>query len=259
MINIVTHLSNLCLSSSTSTPRPKQCIPAVAKGDSGAIDHYVPKNLAPYCFKSISKDCKGTIITYLHGETVATNEKGDLQFSDDYTTTATIIPGLKQALISLGKLCDEDCTVLIQQKKLTVYRNGTILMTGVWNFQDGLYNIHLHPLHYTNNTSITTDNVQLLMPHALIKNKTTTPTKAFSTYTISPKKKTKYNHIFDSFNTLIDEFQYAKVFDHYKPIVEQEKQHHANVILCKDKAKALLAACHHTTCFSPVTNMFLQQ
>lgn len=133
-------------------------------------------------------------------------------------------------------MCDEDCIILIQKQKLTVYRNGTILMTGVRNFQDGLYDLHLRPLNHTNSkTSINADNIIYPPGHAFIKNPSQPTT---STLPKSKTKSTRYNKIFDSFNTLIDDYLDDQVFDEYKPIVTKEKEHHANVILRKNKAKS---------------------
>ena len=61
------------------------------------------------------------------------------------TTTANIFDDkdLKNAsLISLGQLCDDDCKVFLDKRKLAVYKNDKLIIHGSRNYSDRLWDVH---------------------------------------------------------------------------------------------------------------------
>ena len=76
--------------------------------------------------------------------------------------TATVLPNLKSSsLISLGQICDENCTIVLTKKKSIAVKdtninidvnNASILFTGTRNVKDGLYDIPINKttLHTAN-------------------------------------------------------------------------------------------------------------
>ena len=47
------------------------------------------------------------------------------------------------SLISIGQLCDDDCTAIFNQKSMTVTKNGTTIISGKRNPKYGVWNIEL--------------------------------------------------------------------------------------------------------------------
>ena len=55
---------------------------------------------------------------------------------------ALILPQLKSAsLISIGQLCNDDCTVFLNKEQLLAIKNNKIVLKGIRNHHDGLWDI----------------------------------------------------------------------------------------------------------------------
>ena len=87
-------------------------------------------------------------------------KKGQLPFSNTLSKegkTAAIVPWLKSAsLISIPQLCDDDCEVLLNKKKLYAIKNEVIL-SGTQNYRDKLWDISL-PYEYSMDTTVIQEN-----------------------------------------------------------------------------------------------------
>ena len=104
-------------------------------------------------------------------ETISSTLKGQLSVSTKISKiaqTATALPALKSSsLILLGKLCDDNCTVILDKKRLLAIKEDEIILRGRRNYLDGLWNIPIQ-LPYrkitTNNQSVmascTVDNMK---------------------------------------------------------------------------------------------------
>jgi hypothetical protein len=58
-----------------------------------------------------------------------------------------ILPDLKTgSLISIGQLCDDDCTALFTKHHLKIFKNGTAIITGRRNTSNGLWHIPMPPV-----------------------------------------------------------------------------------------------------------------
>jgi len=114
-----------------------------AKADSGASDHYIRKqdsdilsNLRPITSKPI---------TIPNGSTIRATQSGMLPFAaelSEYARRAKILPELKSAsLVSLGKLCDDGCDIHLNASRMQVFKNARLILEGLRNNDDGLYDI----------------------------------------------------------------------------------------------------------------------
>ena len=69
-----------------------------------------------------------------NGATITSTKKGILPLSKKLTkedSTAKILPGLSSAsLISSGQLCDNDCKVFLDKKKLIAVKDDEIILEG---------------------------------------------------------------------------------------------------------------------------------
>jgi hypothetical protein len=76
---------------------------------------------------------------------ISSTEQGELPLSNLLSTKATktaILPKLKSAnLISLGQLCDDGCTITLDQDTIQVTKNNTTILKGIRNQKDGLWDI----------------------------------------------------------------------------------------------------------------------
>ena len=57
-----------------------------------------------------------------------------------------ILPNLtSSSLVALGPLCDNGCTVILTDKTLTAVKDNNVILRGLWNRSDGLWDIPLYP------------------------------------------------------------------------------------------------------------------
>ena len=80
-----------------------------------------------------------------NNESIASTKKGQLPLSPNLTKaakTAQILPQLaSSSLISLGQLCDDDCIVLLHKKVLLAIKNKEVILQGIRNPIDQLWDI----------------------------------------------------------------------------------------------------------------------
>ena len=50
-------------------------------------------------------------------------------------------------LLSVGQLCDDKCTIVLDKQNATIYKNNKVVLSGVRNLQDGLWDIKLPVIH----------------------------------------------------------------------------------------------------------------
>ena len=85
-----------------------------------------------------------------------------------------ILPGLKSSsLLSLGRLCDDDCNIFLSKHHLHTIKDGKIILRGYRNPQDGLWDI---PLSTVSPPPPTAQQVQLPVHHNKVNTITHTPT-----------------------------------------------------------------------------------
>jgi len=116
----------------------------LAKGDSGATSHYIRIEDTERCLDNI-RPYQGSSVMLPDAGTITPTLKGQLRLSKELSSQAlraTALPALKSSsLISLGQLCDDDCTVILNKKKLLAVKNDKIILEGHRNYLDGLWDI----------------------------------------------------------------------------------------------------------------------
>ena len=131
MINQSTSTTLSVASPPTSKIRPFSPH-VVAKGDSGASDHYV-------CFADrhfLTNICSipAVPITIPNGDSITATHTGHLPLHpaiSDWAKTAKVLPSLKSAsLISFGKLSNDGCKVSMDMNDVTLCKNNHVVMSG---------------------------------------------------------------------------------------------------------------------------------
>ena len=78
---------------------------------------------------------------------IQATQAGYLPFHDKSSATATkthVFPGIKSSsLISIGQLCDDDCTAVLDRKWMKIYENNEIVLYCSRNLTDGLWDISI--------------------------------------------------------------------------------------------------------------------
>ena len=71
-----------------------------------------------------------------------------------------IVPGLKNSsLLSIGKLCDDHCTVIFTKKYLFVFKHNHLMLQGFRNQTDGLWDVIFPMRTITQRKLIDTDKI----------------------------------------------------------------------------------------------------
>ena len=116
----------------------------IAKGDSGATSHYITIDDAKKNLSNI-KPYNGPPVTLPDSGEISPTHEGQLPLLDKLSNQAkraTALPALKSSsLVSLGQLCDDDCTVILDTNKLLALKNSEIVLRGSRNYLDGLWDI----------------------------------------------------------------------------------------------------------------------
>ena len=76
------------------------------------------------------------------------NKQGHVSLCKKLSTHAqrvTVLPNLKiSSLVSLGHICDENCQILLDKKKLHVVKDSNLILQRHHNYIDGLWDTPLH-------------------------------------------------------------------------------------------------------------------
>ena len=159
LINIV---DNKISNNTCSSPNIKKTI--IAKGDSAATAHYF--RLQDADVLENKTNIKGPTIKQPDNTDLTSEGSGTIPLSKHLSAeaqTAMIIPNLKSAsLISIGQLCDDGCTAVMDKKDLAVVKKNTVILRGKKNKMDGLWDIPIE------NNHIKKDNFQLPTTHAAL-------------------------------------------------------------------------------------------
>ena len=118
----------------------------IAKLDSGASQHFI---------KSTQKDLLANIKKLNNGPTIKLPNDDFLQVSHEgniklqnlplAATKAYILPNLtNESLLSVGQLCDHNCTVEFNNFFCDIKHKNKLILQGLRNFKDGLYDIDMN-------------------------------------------------------------------------------------------------------------------
>ena len=116
------------------------------KGDSVASSHYWREEDVKVLSKI--KDIIGPSVLLPNKDTIDVTSQGQLPLStllSSRAKKAMILPGIKSAsLISIGRLCDDNCTVLLNKRKLLAIKEKQMILEGSRNYSDGLWDIPIY-------------------------------------------------------------------------------------------------------------------
>ena len=102
-----------------------------------------------------------------NGADITAHAHYNLQFEtvSQKPSEADIQPSFKYSLLSVGQLCDVDCTAIFSKHKCTIYnKQNKPVITGMRNHSTGLYEQHIPRQNNQNicqaNATISTTNLQ---------------------------------------------------------------------------------------------------
>ena len=82
-----------------------------------------------HCLKNLRK-YSGPSVILRDADTLSPSQQGTIEISPDLSSlaqTATVLPNLRSSsLISLGQICDSNCTIVMNHKKLYAAKTSDI-------------------------------------------------------------------------------------------------------------------------------------
>ena len=128
------------------------------KLDSGATKSYIRKE-DESILSNVVRDNTQRQIILPNNEKINIERKGLINATSKLGTIAreaSIVPQLKSAsLLSVGTLCDDNCTVHFDKHKVDIIKNNEIIMQGRRNNKDGLYELPIE--------KVTTEKVNVII------------------------------------------------------------------------------------------------
>ena len=116
--------------------------------DTGATSHYIAKSHAPIC-QHVQETDDGPAVKAANGQIMTSTHQAILPLPAAITTTAKtghILNNLQTgSLLSIGKLCDDDCIATFTKNKVYITKDKAVQLTGHRNHNNGLWNIPLAP------------------------------------------------------------------------------------------------------------------
>ena len=128
------------------------------KADSGATSHYIrPQDTS---FLQNIQTFNGPKVFQPDKTTLSITHRGLLNLPHQLSLQskiANILPGLSNSsLLSVGKLCNDDCTAVFTKHNFFLLKNKQIILKGHRNWTDGLWDIPFHPHTQSQSTINTT-------------------------------------------------------------------------------------------------------
>ena len=75
----------------------------------------------------------------------------------EHAKKAHILEGLSYvSLLSIGKLCDDDCVAVFDKTHLCIYKQGILIIKGQRNWTDGLWDINIKPIRPQQSVNVIT-------------------------------------------------------------------------------------------------------
>ena len=114
------------------------------KADTGATSTYL-KLQDQHCTTNFKQIINGPQILQPDRSILKIQKQCTLPINEklsDEAQAAYVVPGLKNAsLLSIGKLCDDNCLALFTKKNLFVFKNNNLILQGLRNKCDGLWDV----------------------------------------------------------------------------------------------------------------------
>ena len=142
---LVTNKSNKIQKNPNFTLTPPHRTTVIAKGNSSATNHYLALR-DTMVLDDVRDDTNGPNVILPDTSTLTATKKGRLpipNLSPQATKTANF-DHLQNSLVSLGQLCDDNCSVHLSKHKLVAIKDNKILLQGTRSKSgDGLWDIPL--------------------------------------------------------------------------------------------------------------------
>ena len=117
-------------STSTVNPTNSKVISAIL--DSGASSHYL-RPVDSTAASNLLYDPDGSTVTLPNASTITANHLAQLPLSNKLSPQAQqahVLPGLtNSSLISVGKMCDDDCDVIFRRNEVQVLKDKDAVST----------------------------------------------------------------------------------------------------------------------------------
>ena len=232
-----------------------------AKGDSAASDNYW-RIEDSHCLSNIRTSASVPIMLP-DGDFITGNTKGDVPLHpaiSNKARQAKILPNLKSSsLISLGRLCDDDCKVELTKTDLIVTKNNKVVLQGVRNHVDKLWDIPIQKRVLHSNNCVIPPLHPSLYASRVIPSKNQPPQAKVSYPSLKKNMKSTTSVANISLATINSLIKEQRTMDQDKmtvltPIPEQPSLH---VIIRKKQTKLELAKYLHACLLSPVTSTLL--
>ena len=119
----------------------------ILKADTGSTNTYLQD-----CHRRYLEDLKtlqqGPIVTLPDGSTIKASKTGLLSLHHSLPLSAYVFPQLQsESLLSIGQLCDAGCIAIFDKIKLSIYKDGRLLLSGRQNPNDGLWDVPFDQNH----------------------------------------------------------------------------------------------------------------
>ena len=110
--------------------------------DSGASSHYVTAN-APVC--NIKNATSPIQVGLPNGDMLSATQTATLPLNTlpSSAQEAYIVPGMNKNLLSIGKLCDADCTAIFTKNMVQIKKENHVILEGQRNPTHGLWEVPL--------------------------------------------------------------------------------------------------------------------
>ena len=110
----------------------------ILKADSGVTQTYLQLKHASF-LQSKHQLQNGPYTTLPDNSKIQATIKGTLPLHPSLSLTALVYPNFNnEFLLSIGQLCDDGCIAIFEKSKLSILKNGKIILSGHRNLTDGL-------------------------------------------------------------------------------------------------------------------------
>ena len=240
----------------------------MAKGDSGASTHYVrPMDSAILTNIDLRP---GPTVHQPDATPLKAMGTGQLPLSSKLSSRAQqglIVPNLRSSsLVAMGPLCDDGCHVVLSKDKLSVVKDGEIILRGTRNKQDDLWDIPLHKNLLSHDNYKTPKTHPALYLADINKKRSSPPTPERARI-----KTVRTNHLkttTDSYRVnaisrkgcahLVHRQQEHDLKYGFCKVNLLRKHNKISVILRKKETKTNLVKYLHAACFSPVRSTWIK-
>ena len=115
-------------------------IQIIAKADSSASHHYWREQDA-HCLTNLIRNSSISVMLP-NTESIPSTIQCQISLAPELTPKAQyaiVLPQLKSSsLMSLGQLCNDNCSIHLTKRDMKVYKNEKLLLSGSHNYKDGL-------------------------------------------------------------------------------------------------------------------------